>query len=74
MQSFPRSVGHVAVPSKNWFGSVKGYSLLDQMTSRNLSASRSSVEYVNVMLCPIIGIPLLDRMSIQLQFILGKHF
>jgi len=27
---------HVAMSSKNWFGPVKGYSLLDQMTSRNL--------------------------------------
>ena len=35
-QSFPRSVGHEAMSSKNWFGPVKGYSLLDQMTSRNL--------------------------------------
>jgi hypothetical protein len=37
----------VAMSSKNWFGPVKGYSLLDQMTSRNLSTS--SVEYVNVL-------------------------
>jgi hypothetical protein len=43
-QSFPRSVIHVAMSSKNWFGPVKGYSLLDQMTSRNLNTS--SVEYV----------------------------
>jgi len=39
-------VGHVAMSSKNWFGPVKGYSLLVQMTSRNLSIS---VEYVNVL-------------------------
>jgi hypothetical protein len=30
LQSFPRSVGHVAMSSKNWFDPVKGYSLLDQ--------------------------------------------
>ena len=35
------------VLGKSWFGPVKGYSLLDQMTSRNLSTS--SVEYVNVL-------------------------
>ena len=35
-QSFTRSVGHVVMSSKNWFGQVKGYSLLDQMTRRNL--------------------------------------
>jgi hypothetical protein len=34
------------VSSKYWFGPVKGYLLLDQMTSRNLTTS--SVEYVNV--------------------------
>jgi len=45
--SFLRSVGHVAMSSKNGYGSVKGYSLLDQMTSWNLSTS--SVEYVNVL-------------------------
>jgi hypothetical protein len=44
---FPRSVGHVAMSSKNWFGPVKGYSLLVQMTSRNLSTS--SVQYVNIL-------------------------
>jgi hypothetical protein len=33
--------------SRNWFGPVNGYSLLDQMTSRNLNTS--SVEYVNVL-------------------------
>jgi len=44
-QSFPRSVGHVAKSSKNWFGPVKGYSLLEQMASRNLSNSYG--EYVN---------------------------
>ena len=31
MQSFPRSVGHVTMSIKNWFGPVKGYSLLDQI-------------------------------------------
>ena len=41
------SVRHVAMSSKNWLGPVKSYSLLDQMTSRNLSTS--SVEYVNVL-------------------------
>ena len=46
-QSFPRSVGQVAMSSKNWFGPVKGYSLLVQMTNRNLSTS--SGEYVNVL-------------------------
>jgi hypothetical protein len=46
-QSFPRYVGHAAMSSKNWVSPVKGYSLLDQMTSRNLSTS--SVEYVNVL-------------------------
>ena len=46
-QFFPKSVGHVIMSSKNWFNQVKGYSLLDQMTSRNLSTS--SVEYVNVL-------------------------
>ena len=30
------SVGHVAMSSKNWFGLVKAYSLLDQMTCRNV--------------------------------------
>jgi len=44
-QSFPRSVGHVVMSSKSWFDPVKGYSLLDQMTCRNLSY----VEYVNVL-------------------------
>ena len=33
--------------SKNVFGPIKGYSLLDQTTSRNLNTS--SVEYVNVL-------------------------
>jgi lysophospholipid acyltransferase (LPLAT)-like uncharacterized protein len=46
-QSFPRSVGHVAMSSKNWFDPEKGYSLMDQMTNRNLSTS--SVLYVNVL-------------------------
>jgi hypothetical protein len=57
-----------------FFSPVKGYSLLDQMTSRNLSIS--SVKYVNqcsvnLMLGPVIRTPLLDRMFIQLQFTLG---
>ena len=43
-QSFTRFVGHMSMSSKNWFGPVNGCSLLDQMSSRNLSTS--SVEYV----------------------------
>jgi len=27
-QSFPRSVGHVAMSSNNWFGPIKGYLLV----------------------------------------------
>jgi len=38
-QSFPRSVGHVAMSCENLFEPVKGYSLLDKMTSRNRSTS-----------------------------------
>ena len=52
---------------------VKGYSLLDQMTCMNLSTS--SVEYefhVNFMVGPVIRTPLLDGMSIQLQFTFGN--
>ena len=71
VQSFPRSIRHVAISSKNWFGPVKGYSLLDQMGSRNLSTS--SVEYVNA--CKLDAgssnlYSLLDRVSIQLQLTL----
>lgn len=43
-----QSFGHVTMSSKNWFGRVKMYSLLDKLTSRNLSTT--SVEYVNVLL------------------------
>jgi hypothetical protein len=59
------SVGHVAVSSKNWFGPVKDYSLLDQITSQNMSTSSGVCECpVNLMLGPVICPPLLDRMSI----------
>jgi len=52
---------------------VKGYSLLDQMACRNLSTSFVECEcHVNFMAGPVIRTPLLDRMSIQLQFTLGN--
>ena len=38
-QTFPRSVRHVTMSSKTWYGPVKGDSLLEQMTSRNPSIS-----------------------------------
>ena len=53
--------------SKNWFGPVKGYSLLDQMTQCGVCECP-----VNLMLGPVICIPLLDRMSIQHQFTLAN--
>jgi hypothetical protein len=54
---------------------VKGYLLLDQMTSRNLITSSVECEcHVNLMVGPVIRTPLLDRMSIQLQFILGSTY
>jgi hypothetical protein len=72
-QIFPMSILHVAMSSKNCFGPVKGYLLLDQMTSRNLITSSVECEcHVNLMVGPVIRTPLLDRMSIQLQFILGS--
>jgi hypothetical protein len=47
LQSFPsfkvcQTCGNVTLSSKNWFGPVKGYSLLDQVTSRNLSTKTES--------------------------------
>jgi hypothetical protein len=43
------------------------------MTSRNLSTSSVESEcHVNFMVGPVIRTPLLDRMSIQLQFTLGN--
>jgi hypothetical protein len=48
-----------------WQCPVKGYSLLDQMTCRNLNTSS-----VNLMLGPVNHTPLLDQMSIQFQFML----
>jgi len=60
---------------EGWFlcKPVKGYSLLDQMACRNLSTSSVECEcHVNFMVVPVIRTPLLDRMSIQLQFTLGN--
>ena len=58
--------------SDMWKCPVKGYSLLDQMTSRNLSTSSGVCECpVNLMLGPVIHTPLLNQMSIQLQYTLG---
>ena len=63
-----RFIGLLAMSSKNWFGSVKGYSLLNQMTSRNLSTS--SGIYASCKLdtgsSNVYFFSLLDRMSIQL--------
>ena len=59
--------------SANWFGLVKGYSLLDQRTSRNLSISGVCECPVNLMLGPVFLTPVLDRMSILLQFTLGNN-
>jgi hypothetical protein len=47
IDTLARSVEHVTMSSKNRFGPVKMYSLLDQLTSRNLSSSY--VEYANVL-------------------------
>ena len=58
------SILHVAMSSKNCFGPVKGYLLLDQMTSRNLITSSVECEcHVNLMVGPVIRTPLLNRMS-----------
>ena len=59
-----------------WFGPVEGYSLLDQMTRMNLSTPFGLCGVcecpLNLMLGPVIRTPLLDRISIQLQFTLGN--
>ena len=56
-----------------WQCPVKGYSLLDEMTSRNLSTTSGVCDSpVNLMLGPDIHTPLLDQMSIQLQFTFGN--
>jgi hypothetical protein len=51
--------------SKNWFGLIKGYSLLDQMTSKNLSTIFGGVCEcpVNLMLGPVIHTSLPDQMT-----------
>jgi hypothetical protein len=61
--------------SKSWFDPVKGYSLLDQMTGGESEHIHCGVCEcpVNLMLGPVIRTLLLDRMSIQLQFTLGKN-
>ena len=54
--------------SDMWQCPVKGYSLLDKMTSRNLSTCGGCECPVNLILGPVIRTPLLDQISIQLQF------
>jgi hypothetical protein len=69
---------YVPLSFASWQGNffckpVKCYSLLDQVTSRNLSTSSVECEcHVNFMVGPVIRTPLLDRMSIQLQFTFGN--
>jgi len=70
-QSFSRSVKHVAMSSKHWFSTVKDYSILDHQESEHLLCGGCECP-VNLMLGPVICIPLLDRMSIQVQFTLGN--
>ena len=64
-QSFPRSVGYVAMCSKRLF--ITGPN--DQQESQHLLSGVCECS-VNLMLGPVIHTPLLDRMSIQLQLTL----
>ena len=72
-QSFPRYRDMCQCPVKIGLVQWKVIHYWTKMTSRNLSTSSKVCECpVNLMLGPVIRTPLLDWMSIQLQFTLGN--